>query len=51
MLAQNKKILGIDICGERARDMGFEDTAAADAMNNALNEKLFLLLTEFHGVQ
>ena len=50
-LAQNKKILGIDICGERARDMGFEDTAAADAMNNALNEKLFLLLTEFHGVQ
>ena len=50
-LAQNKKILGIDICGERARDMGFEDTATADAMNNALNEKLFLLLTEFHGVQ
>lgn len=50
-LAQNRKILGIDICGERARDMGFEDTAAADALNNALNEKLFHLLTGFHGIQ
>ena len=50
-LAQNRKILGIDICGERARDMGFEDTAAADALNNALNEKLFRLLTGFHGIQ
>lgn len=44
-LAQNRKILGIDICGERARDMGFEDTAAADALNNALNEKLYNLIT------
>lgn len=44
-LAQNRKILGIDICGERARDMGFEDTAAADARNNALNEKLYNLIT------
>ena len=44
-LAQNRKILGIDICGERARDMGFEDTAAADALNNALNEKLYGILT------
>ena len=51
VLARNRKILGVDICGERSRDMGFEDTAAADALNNALNEKLFLLLTEFHGVQ
>ena len=50
-LAQNRKILDIDICGERARDMGFEDTAAADALNNALNEKLFRLLTGFHGFQ
>ena len=50
-LALNRKILGIDICGERARDMGFEDTAAADALNNALNEKLFHLLTGFHGIQ
>ena len=50
-LAQNRKILGIDICGERARDMGFEDTTAADALNNALNEKLFRLLTGFHGIQ
>ena len=44
-LAQNHKILGIDICGERARDMGFEDTAAADALNSALNEKLYKFLT------
>ena len=44
-LAQSHKILGVDICGERARDMGFEDTAAADALNNALNEKLYNLIT------
>ena len=50
-LAENRKILGIDICGERARDMGFEDTAAADALNNALNEKLFRMLTRLHGIQ
>ena len=50
-LAQNRKILGIDICGEHARDMGFEDTAAADALNNALNEKLFRMLTGLHGIQ
>ena len=51
ILAQNRKILGIDICGERARDMGFEDTAAADALNNALNEKLFRMLTGLHGIK
>ena len=50
-LAQNRKILGIDICGERARDMGFEDTAAADALNNALNEKLYHTLAGLHGIQ
>lgn len=50
-LAQSRKILGIDVCGERARDMGFEDTAAADALNNALNEKLFHTLEELHGIQ
>ena len=50
-LIQHRKILGIDICGERARDMGFEDTATADALNNALNEKLFRLLTGLHGIQ
>ena len=44
-LAESRKILGIDICGERARDMGFEDTAAADAKNNALNKKLYNLIT------
>lgn len=49
-LAQNRKILGIDICGERARDMGFEDTAAADALNNALNEKLYNLLQNIHYI-
>ena len=50
-LAQSRKILGIDVCGERARDMGFEDTAAADALNNALNEKLYLTLAGLHGIQ
>ena len=50
-LAQNRKILGIDICGERARDMGFEDTTTADSLNNALNKKLFHLLTGLHGIQ
>ena len=50
-LARNRKILGVDICGERSRDMGFEDTAAADALNNALNKKLFHLLTGLHGIQ
>ena len=44
ILAQSHRILGIDICGERARDMGFEDTAAADALNNALNKKLYNML-------
>ena len=51
VLAQSHKILGIDVCGERARDMGFEDTAVADALNNALNEKLFHLLAGLHGIQ
>ena len=51
VLARNRKILGVDICGERSRDMGFEDTAAADALNNALNKKLFHLLTGLHGIQ
>ena len=51
VLAENRKILGIDICGERARDMGFEDTAAADALNNTLNEKLFHTLEGLHGIQ
>jgi hypothetical protein len=50
-LAQNRKILGIDVCGERARDMGFEDTATADALNNALNEKLYHTLAGLHGIQ
>ena len=50
-LAESRKILAIDICGERARDMGFEDTAAADALNNALNEKLFHTLVGLHGIQ
>ena len=50
-LAQSHKILGIDICGERARDMDFADTSAADALNNALNEKLYHTLMGLHGIQ
>ena len=45
-LADSHKILGIDICGERARDMDFADTSAADALNNELNEKLYNFITE-----
>ena len=50
-LAQSHKILGIDICGERARDMDFADTSTADALNNALNEKLYHTLMGLHGIQ
>ena len=50
-LAQIHKFLGIDICGERARDMDFADTSAADALNNALNEKLYHTLMGLHGIQ
>lgn len=44
ILAQKHKIIGVDICGERARDMDFADTAAADRLNNGLNENLYRLL-------
>ena len=44
-LAQNHKIQGIDICGERARDVDFADNSAADALNNALNTKLYNHIT------
>lgn len=50
-LAQQHKIIGVDICGERSRDMDLADTAAADTLNNTLNEKLFHLLTGIHGIQ
>lgn len=41
------KILGVDICGERANNQDFADgmdEGTADAMNNVLNSKLFNLL-------
>ena len=50
-LAQQHKIIGVDICGERSRDMDLADTAAADTLNNTLNEKLFHLLTGLHDIQ
>ena len=50
-LAQIHKILGIDICGERARDVGLADTYATDTLNNALNEKLYHTLVGLHGIQ
>lgn len=42
-LAANHKILGIDICGERARDFAgdeYHTVQEADALNNGLNREL-----------
>jgi len=46
-LFAHRQIIGIDICGERARDQEFTDgmdEGKADALNNAMNEKLLNLL-------
>lgn len=46
-LFAHRKILGVDICGERARNQDFPegiDEGSADATNNALNKKIFSLL-------
>lgn len=46
-LFAHRKTLGVDICGERARNQGFPegiDEGSADATNNALNKKIFSLL-------
>lgn len=46
-LFTHRKILGVDICGERARNQDFPegiDEGSADATNNALNKKIFSLL-------
>jgi len=45
-----KKILGVDICGERANNQDYPegiDEGSADSKNNILNEKLFTLLQKF----
>lgn len=42
-----KNILGVDICGERAKDMDFSESTEADIKNNELNQKLFNLLCKF----
>ncbi|MBR4785909.1 MAG: arginase family protein [Fibrobacter sp.] len=43
-LAANHKILGIDICGERARDI---EDSRADALNSELNRELAEFLAPF----
>ena len=42
-LAANHKIIGVDICGERARDI---EDSRADALNNGLNQELAEFLLE-----
>ena len=42
-LAANHKIIGVDICGERARDI---EDSHADALNNELNRELAEFLLE-----
>ena len=42
-LAANHKIIGVDICGERARDI---EDSRADALNNGLNRELAEFLLE-----
>lgn len=43
-LAANHRIIGIDICGERARDV---EDAHADALNSELNRELVVFLQNF----
>lgn len=46
-LFATKKILGVDICGERANNQDFPegiDEGSADLINNTLNKKIFSLL-------
>ncbi|MCQ2125632.1 MAG: arginase family protein [Fibrobacter sp.] len=46
-LFANHKILGVDVCGERATNQDYADgmdEGSADVLNNAFNEKLFNLL-------
>ena len=48
-LAANHKILGIDICGERARDFSGDEhhtVQEADALNNELNRDLLDFVTQ-----
>ncbi|MCQ2097926.1 MAG: arginase family protein [Fibrobacter sp.] len=44
-LFKNHKILGVDICGERAKDCDFSDSGDADSLNNDLNQKLYQSLS------
>ena len=44
-LFKNHKILGVDICGERAKDCDFSNSGDADTLNNNLNQKLYQLLS------
>lgn len=42
---KNHKVLGVDICGERAKDCDFSEAGDADVLNNDLNKKLYTFLS------
>lgn len=42
---KNLRILGVDICGERAMNCDFSEAGDADLLNNDLNQKLYTLLS------
>lgn len=45
VLFKNHKILGVDICGERAMNCDFSEAGDADILNSNLNQKLHTLLS------
>jgi hypothetical protein len=48
--AQGRKIIGIDICGERARDFAgdeYHTVQEADALNDRINRELVEFLQNF----
>jgi len=45
-LASRYKILGIDICGERAADADFSEGSSADEKNSKLNENLYKIICD-----
>ena len=49
-IAKDRKIIGVDICGERARDFAGDEqysVQAADALNDRTNRELIKFLEKF----
>ena len=50
-IAKDRKIIGVDICGERARDFAGDEqhsVQAADALNDRTNRELIKFLENFY---